>query len=295
MRTACRRLPAIVLVAATLAAATACVPPPEVSCVGTSVTVHRDIRYRSVPPGTDPDLVSLDVHEPDLPEGCDRAPVAVWVHGGGWAVGDKANNTAAKAALLASEGWILVSVNYRLSPAVTYPTHNEDVAAAVSWVVDHAAEHGGDPGRVTLMGHSAGAGIVSSIATDEGYLRGVGLDLDDVDCVVSLDTEAYDVAAQSDSPLYRQAFGTDPAVWADASPLTHVAAGKGMPDAMVVTRGTPRRIALSTRFADAMSAAGSRTVLVNANPLTHEGVNDAVGAPGDTLVTPPLLEFLAGC
>ncbi len=256
---------------------------------------HRDLPYRPVPSGSDGGLVSLDVFDPVLPVGCEPAPVMVWVHGGGWRGGDKANNTFAKMVMLASEGWMMVSVNYRLSPAVTHPTHNEDVAAAIAWVSGHAADYGADPGRISIMGHSAGAGIVSSIATDERYLQGVGLDLDDVDCAISLDTEAYDVAAQSDSEIYRQAFGTDPAVWVDASPLTHVAPGKGMPDVMVVTRGSARRIALSTRFADAMAAAGSRTVLVDATPLTHEGVNDAVGAAGDILVTPPLLEFLEGC
>ncbi len=288
--------PTVLLALLGLLGAVACVPPPAPpDCVASSTTVQRDVAYRTLA-GTPQDLLSLDVYDPVLPAGCEPAPVVVWVHGGGWHTGDKANNMFAKVVSLATEGYAVVSVNYRLSPAVSYPTHNGDVAAAVAWVHSHAAAHGIDPTRISLVGHSAGAGIVASLAADERYLQGVGLAPGDLACVVALDTEAYDVAAQAaTSPLYQQAFGTDPAVWVDASPLTHVADAVDHPDTMVVTRGTAARIRLSQRYHDAVAATGARTVLVNATPLTHEGVNDAVGAPGDTIVTPPLLAFLSGC
>jgi arylformamidase len=114
-----------------------------------------------------------------------------------------------------------------------------------------------------------------------------------------LDT-TYDIptqiAAGGDSEaMFRNAFGDDPAVWAAASPMRNVAAGKGIPDFLVVTRGTPARVSQSEQFATRLRDAGVPTRVVRATGLTHEEVNSAVGAPGDTVVTPPLMEFFRGC
>src|SRR5262249_59746854 len=72
-------------------------------------------------------------------------------------------------------GVVFVSVNYRLTPAVTHPAHVSDVAAAVRWVRDHAAEFGGDADQIVLMGHSAGCHLVTLVALDPRYLARVGL------------------------------------------------------------------------------------------------------------------------
>ena len=142
----------------------------------------------------------------------------MWVHGGGWVTGDKARLNA-KRAWARAHGWTLVSVNYRLtdvddppSRRIQYPTHNRDVGRAVNWVVDHIVPLGGDPDRIALVGHSAGAQIVSSVGTDERYLHRRAAEL----CgVVSLDTEGYDVAARiragdRGARLYRAVFGNRP-------------------------------------------------------------------------------------
>ena len=99
--------------------------------------ISRNLAYRSVPAGVAANLVSLDVYR--LGAGCTKAPVWIWVHGGGWTVGDKANQLADKIRLARQQGWILTSVNYRLTPGTTaapvvWPTHNNDVASAVAWV-----------------------------------------------------------------------------------------------------------------------------------------------------------------
>ncbi len=260
----------------------------------------RTVRYETVP-GVAPRLTSLDVYP--MSAGCD-APVLVWVHGGGWRTGDKANQVRDKARLASEHGWVLVSVNYRLtdptSPTpVVYPTHNEDVAAAIAWVHDHVADYGGDPSRIAILGHSAGAQIVASIATDERYLEAHGLALSDLRCAGALDTEGFDVASRATrglgAGLYRAAFGNDPATWADASPLLHVASGKGIPPFLVVERGTPARRAAQQRFADALRTAGVAVTVLDAGSLTHGQVNSRIGAPGDTVMTPPLVTFLSGC
>jgi acetyl esterase/lipase len=260
----------------------------------------RTVRYETVP-GVAPRLTSLDVYP--MAAGCD-APVLIWVHGGGWQIGDKANQVRDKARLAAEHGWVLVSVNYRLTdpanPApVRYPTHNEDVAGAIAWVHDHIGADGGDPSRIALVGHSAGAQIVASIATDERYLDAHGLALSDLRCAGALDTEGFDVASRAEggpgAALYRAAFGDDPAAWADASPLLHVASGKGIPSFLVVERGTPARRAAQQRFVDALDAAGVAVTVLDAGTLTHGQVNSRIGAPGDTVMTPPLVTFLSGC
>ena len=75
--------------------------------------------------------------------------------------------------------------------------------------------------------------------------------------------------------------------------MTHVRAG--LPGFFVVTRGAPARVSMSRRLAAALSAAGVRNQLVLAQGYDHEGVNDAVGASGDTVITPALNTFLDGC
>ncbi len=257
-----------------------------------------DVAYESIP-GVDPGQLSLDVFPPR--HGC-PAPVVIWVHGGGWRTGDKRNQLADKIRLFDDAGYVLVSVNYRLTDPssrapVRYPSYDEDVATAVAWVHDHIARSGGDPGRIALMGHSAGAQIVAGVATDERYLGAHGLGLDALRCVASLDTQGYDVAtvAATGNPLYRAAFGDDPATWADASPLQHVAPGKDIPPFLVVERGSAARRRAAETFAQRLRDAEVAVTVVDARPLTHGAVNSQIGVSGDTVITPPLSRFLTGC
>lgn len=282
-------------------AAAACQPgspsTPAPDCRATGTRTMRDVRYRTVA-GVDPSLLSLDLHLPVRPAACGPAPLVVWVHGGAFAVGDKANQMADKVRLARTEGWALASVNYRLSPnppsdgpgAVRHPAHVQDVTAAVAWLRRNAVTHRLDPGRVVLMGHSAGAFLVSLAATDPRYV--------DASCAVSLDTR-YDIAAEvaeggaQAEAMYRNAFGDDPAVWRDASPTTH--AGAGDPPFLLVTRGQAGRKAATGAFAAALRRGGTAATVVDASPLSHAEVNAAVGRAGDTVVTPPLVRFVRSC
>jgi acetyl esterase/lipase len=264
----------------------------------TDGTPVRDVRYRKAK-GADPKLVSVDVYP--VATGC-PAPVVVWVHGGGWRVGDKRFQMADKVAHWNGLGYTVVSVNYRLTdPAaaepVRYPTHNEDVATAVAWVHDNIADYGGDPDRIALLGHSAGAQIVASVATDPTYLDAHDLAPSDLRCVAPLDTEGFDVArtAGSGNPIYVEAFGSEPATWTEASPLTHVRAGADIPPHLLVRRGTPGRQRIMQQYADALTAAGVPVTVIDGAGLTHNDVNRLIGAPGDTRMTPGVDAFLAKC
>jgi acetyl esterase/lipase len=228
--------------------------------------------------------------------------VVVWVHGGGWQRGDKRNQMDDKVRLWSAAGYTVVSVNYRLTdPTATtpvrFPTHAQDVAAAIAWVHDHIADYGGDPDRIAVVGHSAGAQLAATVATDPTYLGAHALGLDALRCAGALDTEGYDVAAmaRTGNAVYRAAFGDDPATWTAASPIEHVAAGAGIPRFLVVERGNPRRRRAAEAFVDRLRAAEVPVTVVDAGSLTHADVNAAVGRSGDQVVTPPLEAFLAEC
>ncbi len=95
--------------------------------------------------------------------------------------------------------------------------------------------------------------------------------------------------------MFRAAFGDDPAVWAAASPARNVSAGAGIPDFHVITRGTSHRVEEARAFAERLRAADVPASLVVARGMSHEQVNEAVGAPGDTRITPALMDFFRSC
>ena len=258
--------------------------------------------------GVEPALLSLDIYTP-VRTTCDLVPIVVWVNGGSWAVGDKGNKMTDKVALFNGKGWVLISVNYRLSPSpatsdpdrVMYPDHPKDLASALAWVRSHGAEIGGDVSRLALFGHSAGAHLVALVTTDASFLEDEQESLASVSCVGSFDTEAYDIPAALATASDKQkqnldnAFGTDPETQANASPITHVAAGKSIPPFLIATRGTAERKAIQESFRKALSEAGVGATMIDATALSHSEVNDHIGAAGDSVMTPPILNFLDAC
>ena len=108
----------------------------------------------------------LDVY---APENAKNAPVIFWIHGGGWQGGDKMS-AHAKPKAFVDKGYVFVSTNYRLLPNVDMETIIRDIAKSIHWVHDHIAEYGGDPKRLVVMGHSAGAQLAALICTDDRYL-----------------------------------------------------------------------------------------------------------------------------
>ena len=151
---------------------------------------------------------------------CARRPWSCGSHGGGYQIGDKAGKgTANKVKLFNSKGWVFVSVNYRLTVAgdpdsANFPDHYEDVAAAIDWVHRSIRPYGGDPDRIALLGHSAGADIVSNVAGQpERTSAGEGLPLSTIDCAGPLDTEGFDKVASTvgeESVQWETALGDNP-------------------------------------------------------------------------------------
>jgi acetyl esterase/lipase len=184
-----------------------------------SVRVVRDVAYIAdshQAQGKD----KLDLY---LPQGRPGSPVVVWIHGGALQEGDRTQE-AAIGRRFAAAGLAAAVVSYRLSPAVSHPVHVQDVAASVGWVKRHVAEHGGDPRRIFLAGHSAGAYLAALLATDERYLAAHGVAPRDIRGVVPVSGFFWVERAGVAPDRPKTVWGTDPQVWIDASPAHHLRA-----------------------------------------------------------------------
>ena len=183
----------------------------------------------------------LDVYGPHRGKGQAAAPIAVFFYGGSWDSGRRQDyNWVGQA--LASRGFVTVVPDYGLYPQVRYPGFLEDGARAVRWAQDHATEFGGDPDRIVLVGHSAGAYNAAMLALDPRYLTAAGVDPTHVKALAGL-SGPYDFLPLTD-PIAERTFGeaqdllaTQPTRFVTAaSPPAFLATGEA--DTMVYPRNT---------------------------------------------------------
>ena len=133
---------------------------------GDGVTATTDVAFR---PG---ERGKLDIYRP---ASATNAPTVVFFYGGSWDEGRRQDYRFVGRAL-ARRGFVAMVPDYRVYPEVRWPTFLQDSAEAVRWAKDHAAEYGGDPKRLFLMGHSAGAYNAMELALDKRWLAAVDLD-----------------------------------------------------------------------------------------------------------------------
>ena len=200
--------------------------------LGWAQTLTADVAY--VPDGHERQV--LDIYAPET-IGDRRLPVFFWIHGGGWQVGDK-SDVGLKPKVLTDRGFVFVSTNYRLLPEVEMGELIRDVARALAWVHENIDDYGGDPTRIFVGGHSAGAQLAALICIDDRYLREQGISFDVLKGCVPVDGDTYDIpkiimTAEHRQTLYggkmftfghRQKFGNDPEKHVDFSAVTHVIA-----------------------------------------------------------------------
>lgn len=246
----------------------------------------------------------LDIYTPDRPAG-KSLPVMFWIHGGGWQAGDK-SDVARKPKVLTERGFVFVSTNYRLLPEVGMAELLGDVARSLGWVHRNIARHGGDPARIFVGGHSAGAQVAALIATDERYLKKEGVPFEVLKGSVPVDGDTYDVpkiimTAEHRQALYggkmftfghRQKFGNDPEKHVDFSAVTHVAKGKGIPPFLILYfSGNPDTRAQAERLGSVLKAADIPVRVYGKGDSNHSRLNDDLGVPDDP-ATQELYKFL---
>jgi acetyl esterase/lipase len=187
------------------------------------------------------------------PKGAVAAPVVVFFYGGGWRSGRKGLYRYVGRAL-ARRGYVAVVPDYRIYPEVRYPEFIEDAALAVRWVKDNVGRYGGDPQKIFVKGHSAGAHIAAMLAIDARWLQKVGLSPGrDIAGLIGL-AGPYDFTPLRDEILKVIFGGADRP---ETQPIFHVS--PGAPPALLLTGSHDNVVEAgnSTRFADKLRAAGN--------------------------------------
>lgn len=240
---------------------------------------------------------SLDVYSFD---GAENAPVMVYVHGGAWMIGDK-GRVETKPEFFNGLGYVFISVNYTLVPKTTVEGQLEELDTALGFIADHVARVGGDPHNISLIGHSAGAHLVSMMALRPKANASALLQSGALRAVLSIDTRAYDIpriAAQSGGQLpraYARPFGQERARWETLSPLYNIGKnGQIYPPFLIAYSGQGNAMAragFSRDFAQALAQAGGRVSTYDGGQYSHAQINRGIGTSAG--ITDAIRAFLA--
>jgi acetyl esterase/lipase len=202
------------------------------------LVIEKDLRYG------ENERNLLDLYRP---RGIEGAAVLVYVHGGGYRTGDRDLNPLVYANIptyFARHGLLAMSATYRLAPEAGWPSGAEDMHALVAWVRSNARAHGGDPDRIFLMGHSAGATHAASYAFDARFQPPEGHGL----AGIVLVSGRYRLRWDPDDPSLdsiREYFGNDPAQYESRSAIPHVP-GSEVPALLVVAEYDQRNLVETT-------------------------------------------------
>jgi arylformamidase len=261
--------------------------------LGLASITHAQTVTTSLPYAQPPnERQMLDVY---APANAKKLPVVFWIHGGGWVVGDK-TSVQVKPKAFVDKGFVFVSTNYRFLPKVDMESIVRDIASSLHWVHDHIGEYGGDPNRILVMGHSAGAQLAALICTDDRYLKAEGLSLAIIKGCVPLDGDTYDVPLIIETAAARrkalgqpdpkfghyEKFGNDPAKHRDLSAVNHVSRDKGIPPFLILhVSDDPNTTAQAQRLASVLSEAGISTTRFGAKNTNHTKLNDKLGLADD--------------
>jgi acetyl esterase/lipase len=209
----------------------------------------------------------LDVYSPRHAK---DLPIIVFWYGGGWENGTKSQYRFVGAAL-AKAGYVAVLPDYRLYPEAKFPAFVQDGAEALAWVASHAEEIGGDPKRIYVAGHSAGAHLAAMLAYDRSQLERVGLPSDTVRGLIGL---SGPYALDPNTDTYRAIFAA-PFTHADWQPVQ--LAGSGAPPALLLHGDSDEvvYVAHARKLAAALEAIG---VKVKLRIYAGRGHRDTVAA-----------------
>lgn len=251
--------------------------------------LHEGIPYRAG--------LKLDIHVPEAEDtrvaragvvrlnlfsligGSSLRPVVVYAHGGGWVKGSR-KRVYNMPEWLTDRGYVFVAIDYRKVPETTIDGQVRDLSSAISWVRGNIRRYGGDPARIVLMGHSAGAHLVAMAAARgmTGSVRGV----------IPNDVQAYDMVAYAGMRgslgyPYIDAFGSDPQDWVRWSPVTYARRGSDFPPHLFLHSGSDgaRRKALTNGYANLLRSRGASAAVFDGGRYSHGSIATKLGRPGD--------------
>jgi len=226
--------------------------------------------------------VTLDVFSPEEGE---RHPVLIFIHGGGWDSYDKELFTPVAIQLLPQE-MVVVIPDYTLYPDAEYDQMTREVADATAWVLENIEAYGGDPDRVYLSGHSAGAHLSGLVAYDSTWLEETGHSPDKVRGWIGM-SGIYDVAAY-EAQRSERGLGSEimtavmqgKANFRAASPISYVS-GSGSRQATLIHGAMDETVPIeeSRRMHAALGEAGFQSELIVYPEAGHSDF--LIGALGD--------------
>jgi acetyl esterase/lipase len=211
---------------------------------------HAGIAYAPGPRG------KLDIYRPAGASPSAPRPVIVFFYGGAWTGGERSEYRFAATAL-SELGYVVVVPDYRLYPEVRFPSFVEDGAAAVAWTVQHIAAYGGDPARLVLMGHSAGAYAAAMLSVEPRYLDRASVDPARVTGLITLSGPMY---LRPNTPTLHMIFSAPygPEDWQVTARVT-----RRVPPALIIHGNDDTLVGTdnSQLFADRLRAAGGEVTL----------------------------------
>ncbi len=229
----------------------------------------------------------MDIYLPDKTQLTNKVqknvPVIFMVHGGAWRFGNKnaSGVIGEKVNFWLPKGYIFISTNYRLIPDANPIQQAEDIATALAFAQKKATSWGADPSKFILMGHSAGAHLVSLVSTSADLTSAYGLSpwLG----TIALDSAAFDIPQiMLNKPLrlYKKAFGKDPNVWKAASPI-HKLSQKTIPFLIVCSskRKQKNQPCLQGKAFKEKAEKLSTWVTLLPVDLSHKEINHLLGKP----------------
>jgi acetyl esterase/lipase len=257
---------------ATAALLAACSPARIVNALVPTdgLVATRDIAYGDHP------RQRLDLYTPRSgaapPAG---RPMVVFFYGGSWDSGGRGQYLFVAEALV-SRGFVVAVPDYRVFPEVVFPAFVEDGARAVAWARRNARSHGADPGRIFLMGHSAGAHIAAMLSFDARYLDAVGENPSDLAGLIGL-AGPYDFLPLTDERL--KLIFAPAATIARTQPIAFVHGGE--PPALLITGDKDGLVSPGNteRLARRLREVGSRVVEVREAGLNHVTIVGYLAAP----------------
>ncbi len=225
--------------------------------------------------------LKLDVYQPDRSGGlfAKKKPVVIYIHGGGWVVGNR-KRVYNMPSWLTSKGYVFVALDYRKIPNTTIDGQVRDVTAAVAWARRNIRKYGGDPNRMVLMGHSAGAHL-SALVAAQGKANGLR-------GIIPNDVQAYDLLAYatkrgSIGSMFGKAFTDEPKNWIKWSPATYARKTRRMPPHLILysrSQGERRR-SISVGYANLIRGLGTKTEIFHGTAYSHGAIAARLGRQGD--------------